>query len=116
MKHSGPTPGEEPGLCSCLDAPSHTLRLEQSFGLDSHLGEVDLLVCLACGLSWLRYFYELEAFTGSGRWYLGPLAADQAANLNLENARELLEQMPWYFYGGSYYDGKTGKTSGMIGI
>ena len=46
----------------------------------------------------VRYFYEVEAFTASGRWYLGAITG--------------LEGLGWYFYGDSYYGGKNGRASG----
>jgi hypothetical protein len=58
--------------------------------------------------------YEIEAFTASGRWYLGAITAEQAALLTPENAKAALEQLSWYFYGGSYFGGRTGKASGSI--
>lgn len=82
--------------------------------MDSNFAEVSLLVCADCGQQWLRYFYENEAFTASGRWYLGAIHAEQAEHLNAENARIILENLDWYYYGGSYYGGKSGKTSGRI--
>jgi len=82
--------------------------------MDDHYAEVSLLVCSSCGQRWLRYFYELEAFTASGRWYLGAITGEQAARLTAENAKATLESLNWYFYGGSYYWGKSGKTSGRI--
>ena len=82
--------------------------------MDAHYAEVSLLVCPICTRRWLRYFYEIEAFTGSGRWYLGEITAGQARRLKAENARETLEELSWYFSGGSYFDGKIRKSSGRI--
>ena len=82
--------------------------------MDDHYAEVSLLVCSSCGQRWLRYFYELEAFTASGRWYLGAITGEQAARMTAESAKATLESLNWYFYGGSYYWGKSGKTSGRI--
>lgn len=82
--------------------------------MDNHYAEVSLLVCSLCGQRWLRYFYELEAFTASGRWYLGAIPREHAARLTAESAKTTLESISWYFYGGSYYGGKSGKTSGRI--
>jgi hypothetical protein len=82
--------------------------------MDEHYAEITLLRCSVCSQHWLRYFYELEAFTASGRWYLGAITVEQAAQLTLENAKATLEGLGWYFYGGSYYRGKSGKTSGGV--
>jgi hypothetical protein len=83
-------------------------------GMDSRFAEVSLLVCPRCGQLWLRYFYEMEAFTASGRWYLGAVTAEQAAGLTAENAKATLEGLNEYFYGGSYFGGRSGKASGPL--
>ena len=82
--------------------------------MDDNFAEVSLLICSLCGQHWLRYFYEVEAFTASGRWYLGAIHAEQAARLTAEEAKATLENLSWYFYGGSYFGGRSGKTSGRI--
>jgi len=84
--------------------------------MDGNFAEVSILVCSLCGQRWLRYFYELEAFTASGRWYLGAITAEQASLLTAENAKATLEGLSWYFYGGSYYGGKSGRASGKISL
>lgn len=104
----------EPPACPCLTAPRGDLIPLGDFGMDRHFAEVSLLTCPDCGRFWLRYFYEIEAFSRSGRWYLGALSAAQLARFTVDNARELLEELDWYFYGGSYFDGKTGRGSGEI--
>lgn len=98
----------------CSSTPGNGLAPEKDLGMDSSFAEVSLLACPACGQRWLRYLYELEAFTASGRWYLGAITAEQAAHLTAEDARVTLEGLSWYFYGGSYYGGGSGKTSGAI--
>ena len=78
--------------------------------MDSHFAEVSVLVCRDCGQYWLRYFYEVEAFTASARWYLGPISAEQSATLSAEDAKSILEGLRWYYYGGSYFHGRSGKS------
>jgi hypothetical protein len=73
-----------------------------------------VLICQDCGQHWLRYCYEVEAFTGSGRWYLGAITPEQFATLTVEQARAMLENLNWYDCGGSYYDGGMRRTSGTI--
>lgn len=102
--------------CTCLAAARGDLILLRHFGMDHNFAEVSLHTCPDCGRPWLRYFYELEAFSGSGRWYLGPLSPAQLQAFTVVNARELLGQLDWYFYGGSYYGGKTGRASGPIAL
>lgn len=109
------TSGLEPrGSCNCLAAPQDHLFVSRELGMDSRFAEVSVLVCRDCGQHWLRYFYEVEAFTASARWYLGPITAEQSSALSTEEAKSLLEGLSWYYYGGSYFHGRGGKTSGPI--
>jgi hypothetical protein len=98
--------------CACFTAPLRSLVNSRELGMDRNFAEVSLLTCPVCGQQWLRYFYEVEAFTASGRWYLGTLTAEQAARLTTDNAKATLESLSWYFYGGSYYQGRSGRVSG----
>jgi len=100
--------------CACFTAPSTHLIAVKELGLDSHLAEVSVLLCQECGQHWLRYLYAVEAFTGSGRWYLGPITPEQFATLTVEQAKAILEGLGWYYCGGSYYQGRTGRLSGTI--
>ena len=54
--------------------------------MDYYFAEVSLWICSACGQKWVRYFYELEAFTASGRWYLGAIHPEQGSFLTADNA------------------------------
>ena len=101
-------------LCGCFTAPYNHLENHKELGMDDKYAVVSLLICSVCGQVWLRYFYEIEAFTASGRWYLGAIQAEQAALMTLENAKVALESLAWYFYGGSYYGGQSGRSSGQI--
>jgi hypothetical protein len=105
---------EQKALCGCLTAPDHFLTHNKELGTDDNFAQVTLLVCPVCGRQWLRYFYEIEAFTASGRWYMGAITAEQASILTADNAKATLEDLGWYFYGGSYYRGQNGKASGSI--
>ena len=69
-RHVELVPRERPS-CACLVAPGAQLSVRRELGMDSAYAEAAVLACRACGRRWLRYFYEFEAFTGSGRWYLG---------------------------------------------
>jgi len=100
--------------CECLLAPSKNLALVRWLGMDASFGEASIWTCPECGQYWLSVQYEDEAFTASGRWYLGAVTSEQAAALGAEAAAAALEQLSWHFYGGSYYGGRTGKTSGEI--
>jgi hypothetical protein len=101
-------------VCMCFAAPTSRLVGVKDLGLDNQLAEVAVLTCEECGQHWLRYFYEVEAFTGSGRWYLGAITPEQFATLTAEQAKAVLEGLGWYYYGGSYFQGQNGRTSGTI--
>lgn len=102
--------------CGCLDAPGRQLSLRRVLGMDDHHAEAAVLACRVCGRRWLRYHYELEALTGSGRWYLGRISMAQALGLKAYGAKRALERLDWYFTGGSYFDGKIGRGSGLISL
>jgi|GEM_PF-988085 len=99
--------------CACRDAPG-SLAVVVELGMDSHFAEVSVLCCQRCGQHWLRYAYENESFTRSGRWYLGAVSEQQRSVLTPAIAKQILEELDWYFYGGSYYDGRSGRASGVI--
>jgi hypothetical protein len=95
--------------CDCLSNPKIPVFL-RDLGVDRRFGEVSIFACPLCGRLWLRYYYVMEAFTGSGRWYLGPIDHEVA----VDEAQAKLESLAWYFFGGSYFDGKVGKRSGPL--
>ena len=105
---------DQAGSCGCFAAPDHFLIFDKALGMDDNFAEVSLLVCSACAQPWLRYFYELEAFTASGRWYLGAITVEQAALTTAAEAKSMLEGLSWYFFGGSYFGGRSGRSSGRI--
>ena len=100
--------------CGCLTVPDKFLIIDKELGMDENFAEVSLWVCSNCGRRWLRYFYEVEAFQYSGRWYLGAIPEEGASNLTASRAKAVLEGLSWYYYGGSYYGGRSGITSGNI--
>ena len=100
--------------CVCFKVPYTDLTYQRELGMTKGYAEVSVLVCPSCGQHWLHYFYEQEAFTASGRWYLGALTPEQLSALTVANAKSMLEGLAWYYYGGSFYDGRIGKASGEI--
>lgn len=97
--------------CGCFSSPLSMTDAE-NLGVDRRFAEVSLATCPVCGQAWLRYFYEDESVSRSGRWYLG--AVSSGPDLSPDSARTTFEGMDWYFYGGSYYEGQVGKTSGPL--
>src|SRR3954466_9628779 len=103
------------GVCVCMTPPFHYTDYDTTdIGVDETLGrfaEVTVETCKRCGALWLRYFYEIEAFSESGRWYRGLVTAEALQGLTPERAPAVLSALSWHFYGGSYYQttGQRGK-------
>ena len=104
-----------PGCACPVELPNDRTNYVE-LGMDDIYAEVSTFVCGACGQHWLRYHYENEGFTGSGRWFVGPISPSLAASISASNARDQFEMMEKYFYGGSYYDGRIDQRSGPIVI
>jgi hypothetical protein len=93
--------------------PDHRDYVREELGVDGARGryaDVAIERCKYCGRPWLHYHYEMEAFTGSGRWYRGLVTPEQAARATPHNALQILAELPWHLYGGSYFE-TTGKRS-----
>lgn len=100
--------------CACFTTPSNRLNLEKYLGMDARYGEVSILACPDCGQRWLKLHYEDEAFTASGRWYLGAIRDDQVETVLANDGAPLLEMLNWYYCGGSYFGGQTGRSAGKV--
>ena len=102
------------GKCRCMTPPlDHRDFVREELGVDPARGrfaDVAIEYCRHCGRAWLRYHYEMEAFSNSGRWYRGLLTPEQAARATPANALEILAELPWHLYGGSYFN-TTGERS-----
>jgi hypothetical protein len=75
-------------------------------GVDDTAGrfaEVSIERCTRCGQEWLRYYYELESESGSGRWYMAAVSPAEAASATASTALAILARRRWHFYGGSYF-------------
>ncbi len=94
--------------CRCFEPPFHYADFEsRAVGVDETDGrfaEVTVERCCQCGQHWLRYFYEHEAFSRSGRWYRALLTPDEVASVTVASAVALLSARDWHFRGGSYFD------------
>lgn len=107
---------ENPETCACLELAFVKWESEVKYlGMDQHYAEISLRTCKSCGRIWLRYFYENEAFTASGRWYRGLVPPDQVDSVTAETAKDYLGKLDWYLCGGSFY-GKVFKTSGAPSV
>jgi len=104
--------------CVCKTPPfDYRDYYEQELGIDEtncRYAEVSVLTCKACGSLWLRYLVEFEAFTSSGRWYRGLITQAMISTITPETAISVLESMPWYFYGGSFFNSYGQRGSGHV--
>ncbi len=102
--------------CSCLTPPFSFRDYDETpIGVDTtngRHGEVSFKTCRQCGASWLHYFVEYEAFTKSGRWYRGLMTAELQRTVTAETAVAVIASLPWYFFGGSYFESTGQRGSG----
>lgn len=106
----------QPVSCDCLDTPLSGDQYEvvREVGADptnGRYGQVTILRCQGCARLWLRYQVEYEGFSRSGRFFMGLIFPDLAAEISAEAAIPWLGSLPWYLFGGSYFDGRQGHTS-----
>jgi len=104
--------------CACLTG-LQPIPLYRDVGTDvvnSSYGEVDIVLCGDCGRHWLRFFIEFEAFSRSGRWYLGRIESPYLDQMTPELAIPYLSKLDWFIRGGSFYDGKVSRSRGRPGV
>lgn len=99
--------------CPCLEA-GPTNGESTYLGMDRRYGEISLVRCPACGVTWLRYYFVIEAISRSGRWYTG--VVPEGTEVTAENALTILDALPWHIAGGSYFDGKIRRRPGPTGL
>lgn len=99
-----------PDDCPCYLGPVGLLGEETYLGTDSHFADISILTCSKCGQKWVRYHYENEAFSRSGRWFLA--AVDESVQCS--SAKLKIETSVEYWCGGSYFDGKVFLSCGPI--
>ena len=86
----------------------------KSVGVDEtngRFGEANIWQCKSCGQHWLHYLVEYESFTKSGRYFMGLITPETAETLSPDQAIDYLNQLDWHLYGGSYFDGRTGRSN-----
>lgn len=105
--------------CACQSTEFQSGLFHRWRSLDSDLtngryADVDVNECVSCGQLWIRYFVEYEAFTNSGRWARGMIDEPTASIITPDAVPDFLAALPAYIYGGSYFGGRCGKTSGLM--
>ena len=104
--------------CVCEQGGARFTQFEtQDVGCDETEGrfaDVTLDRCRSCGRVWLRYLVEYEAFSRSGRWARGLIGEEAAQTITPQAAVDHLNGLEWYLYGGSSFDGISGRRSGAM--
>jgi hypothetical protein len=104
--------------CRCHNPPfDYRGFVSTPIGIDmtnGRYGEVSSKKCVLCGTKWLHYFVEYEAFTASSRWFQALISDEALATLTPEQAVPFLEQQPWYFLGGSYFQSRGQRSTGKV--
>jgi hypothetical protein len=96
-------------LCPCFNLKDFAKQVKNIKSVtDSFYGEIDLSQCKKCRRYWIKYFYEQESFTKSGRWYRGLIDSERIHVLDPEAVEAYFENLDWYYYGGSFF-GSTGQ-------
>lgn len=111
----------DPDRCICLDLPLPFAHYEdvKFIGVDKTLGrfgEVTSKVCRHCGRHWLHYFVEYEAFSRSGRYFMGLVTPERAESITPTTAVDYIASLDWHLYGGSYFEGKGRSTTKHIQV
>lgn len=104
--------------CTCFKPPFKYTEFKSTvIGIDKTEGrfaDVTCDECLSCGSFWLHYFYEIEAFENSGRWYRGLINREQLSKINPEKSIHHLKTLDWYYAGGSYFNSTVIKRNQQI--
>jgi len=99
--------------CRCHTPPlDHRDFVSVPIGIDEtngRFGEVSIRTCRQCSARWLHYAVEYEGFTRSARWFRGLLTPELQQRVTAANAVAVLAGLPWYLFGGSYFE-STGST------
>jgi hypothetical protein len=101
----------------CDRACAHGDVAQTRLGQDPQQGryaDVRIDCCRTCRLEWLHYQFEVEAFSRSGRWYRGRLPAGMRGTIDATNAARILEALPDYVAGGSWFAGQALVRSGPL--
>jgi hypothetical protein len=108
-----------PTSCRCEEPGARYDLFERTFigvdPADGRYADVAIEHCRPCQRDWLSISVEHEAVSRSGRWARGIITPEQARSVTPETAIELLHGLDWYTFGGSYFDGQTGRKSGPMG-
>jgi hypothetical protein len=83
--------------------------------INGRFGEVNIWQCKICGRYWLHYLVEYEAFTKSGRYFMGLITQEIANSMHPNSVVDYLNKLDWHLYGGSYF-GRKGRAAGNVSV
>jgi hypothetical protein len=105
--------------CTCYNPKCNASEFDTKFlgddTVNNHNGEVYIYKCKNCDNTWLYYFIEKD-YSKSGRWYRGLISDCKLQTLMPADAVEYLQQLDFYFYGGSFFKSNGHKGSGKLRI
>jgi hypothetical protein len=94
--------------CICVRPPLSYMNFIVCYlGMDCNhgrYGAVSIRKCIHCNRKWIFYEMEDESISASGRWYTGIIEKKNFYWIRDYNAWSYLKEIPWYIYGGSYYN------------
>jgi hypothetical protein len=95
------------GECPCLDEQCSKDAFEITdltvYRMEGMVNTLDVCECKECGSFWLWYSIEDENRAGWGKWFRGLIPPGANEGISPDEAFAILEDLPWHFYGGSYY-------------
>ncbi|SRR5258708_3449734 len=104
--------------CACLDEQCSKNAFEitalTTFRVEGMVNSLDVGHCGECGSAWIWYSIEDEGRAGWGKWFRGLLPAGAEDGLTVDQAFSILEDLPWHFYGGSYYRTSGERSAGPV--
>jgi hypothetical protein len=94
--------------CHCETPPFNYQNYTELYGgYDKKHGHISVSECKKCKTRWLKYLIEEEWQTSSGRWWRVKLDTS-SISIEIEDARQFIEQQTEGFFGGSFF-GHAGK-------
>jgi hypothetical protein len=95
--------------CKCGTPPFYYADFSTTeVGEDASGAEISLETCKSCGQMWIKYLIEEPHLSRSGRWWRVQVSPEQRHKISPAHVKEFIEEQPWCFVGGSFFE-STGK-------
>ena len=102
--------------CGCHKSGPSQTKDRRGLRSDSHFADIEVFRCGLCDQAWLRYHYENESYSRSGRVYLGAISEQALQSIQPGQAKALLESLPSYVCGGPGVGGGPYRSSGELSL